>query len=144
MFQALEPFRKKVVVDEPSKDDATTVSKLFSCYKIYQHIEPLKDLGLSGMTVEEFWEDSDKYYNEFEYAKPLVTKQAHAKLLWPMRTLHAWYYLAYVCGLQFIEGCVPEVVFKCPSFDVNIELFELHAIYQLRMLDITMMTVFCS
>jgi hypothetical protein len=33
------------------------------------------------MTVEEFWEDGDKDSNEFEYEKPLVTKQAHAKLL---------------------------------------------------------------
>jgi hypothetical protein len=46
--------------------------------------------------------------------------------------------------LQFIEGRVPEAVFKSQSFDLNIELFELHTIYQLRMLDITMMTVFCS
>jgi hypothetical protein len=103
----------------------------------------LKDLGIPGMTVEEFWEDGNKDYNEFEYGKPLVTEQAHAKLLWPMRRLHEWYYLACVCGLQFIKGCVPEAVFKSQRFDLNIELFELHTIYRLRMLDITMMTVFC-
>jgi hypothetical protein len=40
------------------------------------------------MIIEEFWEDGDKDYNEFEYGKSLVTKQAHAKLLWPMRRLH--------------------------------------------------------
>jgi hypothetical protein len=34
MFQALKPFRKEVVVDEPSKDDATVVLKIYSCYKI--------------------------------------------------------------------------------------------------------------
>jgi hypothetical protein len=33
MFQALEPFRMEVVVDEPSKDSTTVVSKFFSCYK---------------------------------------------------------------------------------------------------------------
>jgi hypothetical protein len=33
MFQVLEPFRKEVVVDEPSEDDTTVVSKNFSCYK---------------------------------------------------------------------------------------------------------------
>jgi hypothetical protein len=104
----------------------------------------LKDLGIPGMTVEEFWEDSDKDYNEFKYEKPLVTKQGHAKLLWPLRRLHKWYYLVCVCGLQFIEGHVPEAVFKSKRFDPNIELFELHTIYQLRMLDITMMTVFCT
>jgi hypothetical protein len=33
LFQALEPFRKEVVVDEPSKDDATTVSKILVVVK---------------------------------------------------------------------------------------------------------------
>jgi hypothetical protein len=74
MFQDLEPFRKEVVVDEPSKDYATALSKFFSCYQKYQHKEPLKDLGISCMTIEEFWEDGDKDYNEFEYGKPLVKK----------------------------------------------------------------------
>jgi hypothetical protein len=27
----------------------------------------------------------DKDHNEFEFGKPLVTKQVHAKLMWPMR-----------------------------------------------------------
>jgi hypothetical protein len=90
MFQTLEPFKKEVVVDESSKDSMTAVSNFFSCYQKYQHKEPLKDLGIPGMTVDEFWEDGDKDYNEFQYGKPLVTKQAHAKLLWPMRRLHEW------------------------------------------------------
>jgi hypothetical protein len=59
MFQALEPFRKDVVVDEPIKGSATAVKKFFSCYKKYQHKEPLKDLGVQSMTIEEFWEDND-------------------------------------------------------------------------------------
>jgi hypothetical protein len=50
-------------------------------YQKYQHNEPLKDLGVSVMTVEEFWEDGDKDYTLFEYEKPHVTKQAHTKLL---------------------------------------------------------------
>jgi hypothetical protein len=103
----------------------------------------LKDLGIAGMTVEEFWEDGDKVYNEFDYGKLLVTKQSHAKLLWPLRRLHEWYYLACVCGLQFIEGRVPEAVFKSRSIDPNIKLFELDTIYQLKMLNFTMMTIFC-
>jgi hypothetical protein len=144
MFQALEPFKKEVVVDEPSKDIVIVVSKIFSCHKKYQHKEPLKDLSIPGMTIEEFWEDGDKYYNEFEYGKSIVIKQVHAKLMWPLRRLHEWYYLACVCGLQFIKGHVPEAIFKSRSFDHNIELFELYTIYQLRMLDITMMTVFCT
>jgi hypothetical protein len=32
--------------------------------------------------------------------------------MWLMRRLHEWYYLACVCGLQFIKGCIPEVIFK--------------------------------
>jgi hypothetical protein len=112
MFRALEPFRKEVVLDEPSKDMVTTMLKFFSCHKKYQHQEPLKDLGIPGITVEEFWKDGDKDCNEFEYGKPLVTKQVHAKFMWPMRMLHEWCYLACVCGLQFIEGRIDEEVFK--------------------------------
>jgi hypothetical protein len=74
LFQTLELIRKEDVVDEPSKDSTTTVSKNFSCYQKYQHKEPLKDLSIPGLTVEEFWEDGDKDYNEFEYGKSLVTK----------------------------------------------------------------------
>jgi hypothetical protein len=74
----------------------------------------------------------------------LLQKQAHTKLSWSMRRLHEWYYLACVCGLEFIEGCIPEAVFKSQTFYLNVELFELHTIYHFRMLDITMMTVFCT
>jgi hypothetical protein len=84
------------VVDEPIKDDATAVSKFFSCYKKISTQEPLKDLGIPDMTVEEIWEDGDKGYNEFEYEKLLVTKRAHTKLLWPLRRLQEWYCLACV------------------------------------------------
>jgi hypothetical protein len=74
MFQAIKPFRKDVVVDEPNKNSRTAVKKYFSCYQKYQHKEPLKDLGVLGMTVEEFWKGSDKNYTLFEYGNPLVTK----------------------------------------------------------------------
>jgi hypothetical protein len=60
-----------------------------------------------------------------------------------MRRLHEWYYLTHVCGLEFIEGHSPEAVSNSQTFDLNVILFKLHTIYQLRMLDITMMTVFC-
>jgi hypothetical protein len=36
-LKLLEPFRKEVVVDEPNKDNATAVSKFFSCHKKYQY-----------------------------------------------------------------------------------------------------------
>jgi hypothetical protein len=144
MIKALDPFRKEVVVDEPNMDNATVVLKFFSCHKKYQHQEPFKDLGIPGMTIEEFWEDGDKDHNEFVYEKPLVTKQVHAKFMWPMMRLDEWYYLACVCGLQFIEGHITEAVFKSRSVDPNIEMFELHTIYRLRMLDFSMMTVMCT
>jgi hypothetical protein len=112
MFKALEPFRKEVVVDEPTKDNVPVVLKFCSCHKKYQHKKPLKDLGIPGMTIEEFQEDGDKDYNEFEYGKMLVKKQVHAKLMWPLRRLHEWYYLTCVRGFQFIKGRVPEAVFK--------------------------------
>jgi hypothetical protein len=143
MFQALEPFRKDVVVDEPRKDSATAVKKFFSCYQKYEHKEPLKYLGVSGVTVEEFWKDGDKDYKEFEYRKLLIAKQAHTKLSWTMRRLHKWYHLACVCGLQFIECHIPKIVFKSQSFDINVKLFKLHTIFGLKMVDITMMTIFC-
>jgi hypothetical protein len=54
MFKTFKPFRKEVVVDEPSKDNATVVLNFFNCHKKYHHQEPLKDLGIPGMTVEEF------------------------------------------------------------------------------------------
>jgi hypothetical protein len=132
------------VVDEPSKDSATAVKKFFSCYQKYQHKESLKDVGVSRMTVKEFCKDGDKDYDLFEYGKSLITKQAHTKLSWTMRRLHEWYYLACVCGLQFIKCRIPEAVFKSQTFDLNVELFELHTIYQLRILNITMTTVFCT
>jgi hypothetical protein len=134
---------KEVAVDEPSKDTTTTVLKFFSCHKKYQRYEPLKELGIPSITVEEFWEDGDKVHNEFEYGKPLVIKQVHATLMWPLRRFHEWYYLICVCVLQFIKGHI-QVEFKSRSLDINIKMFELHTIYRLRMLDITMMTVMCT
>jgi hypothetical protein len=64
--------------------------------------------------------------------------------MWPLRRLREWYYLACVCGLQFIEGRIPEAVFKSQSFDLNIKMFELHTTYRLRMFGIIMMTVMCT
>jgi hypothetical protein len=88
IFHAPEPFNKDIVVDEPNKDSATAVKNFFGCLQKYQYKESLKDLGIPSRTVEEFWEDGNNDYNEFEYGKPLVTKQAHTKLSWTMRRLH--------------------------------------------------------
>jgi hypothetical protein len=83
MFQALEPFKKEVVVDEPNKDMVTAVSKFFSCHKKYQHQEPLKYLSIPGTTVEEFWEDGDKDHNEFEYESRLLQIKSMQNLCGP-------------------------------------------------------------
>jgi hypothetical protein len=61
------------------------------------------------MTVEEFWEYGDKYYNEFEYGKPLVTKQAHAKLSCPLRRLHEWYCWGLVPWVPRVASVTPRV-----------------------------------
>jgi hypothetical protein len=79
----------------------------------------------------------------FEYGKVIVTKQAHTKLSWTMRRLHEWYYPTCVCGLQFIKCHIPEAVFKSQNIDPIVKLFKLHTVYQLRMLNITMMIAFC-
>jgi hypothetical protein len=60
------------------------------------------------------------------------------------RNYKEWYQLACVCGLEFIEARIPEAVFKSQTFDLNVELFKLHTIYCLKMLNITMMTIFCT
>jgi hypothetical protein len=91
------------------------------------------------MTLEEFWQDGDKDYVEFECEKSLVAKLAHATLSWPMKKLHELYYLACVYELNFIETHIPREVFKSSDFDLHAKLYELHTIYHLRMLDVTMM-----
>jgi hypothetical protein len=101
----------------------------------------LEDLALVGMIVEEFWQHGDKDIWEFEYGKPLVPKYVHLKLSWMMQKLHQWYYLACVYMLNFIEAKIHGDIFNTIGFDLNVELAELHTIYRLQMLDITMMTV---
>jgi hypothetical protein len=100
------------------------------------------DLSTLGMTMEEFWQHDDRDYKLFEYGKPLVPKQVHAKLSWPMKKIHEWYYLACVYGLNFIEAHIPGDIFKTLDFELNAKLYKLNTIYHLRMLDITMMIVF--
>jgi hypothetical protein len=93
------------------------------------------------MSVKEFWQHGDKEIQEFEYGKPLVPKQVHRKLLWIMQKLHEWYYLACMYGLNFIEAKIPRDTFNTSSFNLNVELAELHTTYHLQMFNITMMTV---
>jgi hypothetical protein len=95
------------------------------------------------MGVKEFWQQGDKDIWEFEYRKLLVPKHVHQKLPWTMQKLHEWYYLACVEGLNFIEAKIPGDIFSTSSFELNVKLAELHTIYHLQMLDITMMTICC-
>jgi hypothetical protein len=60
-----------------------------------------------------------------------------------MQKLDEWYYLAYVYGLNFIEAKIPRDIFNTSSFELNVELAELHTIYHLQMLNIAMMIVWC-
>jgi hypothetical protein len=101
----------------------------------------LEDLALEGMTVEEFWQHDDKHYREFEYEKPLVPKYVHLKLLWIMQKFHEWYYLACVYRLNFVEAKIHGNIFNTLDSDLNVILAELHIVYHLQMLDITMITV---
>jgi hypothetical protein len=56
MFKSLKPFRKEVAVDEPSKDNTIVVLKFFISHQKYQHQEPLQDLGIPSMIIDQFWE----------------------------------------------------------------------------------------
>jgi hypothetical protein len=128
-------------VDEPSKDPKTILEKFYDDLKNYKTKKPLEDLALEGMTVNFFWQHGNKDYREFEYVKPLVPKHVHLKLLWIMQKFHEWYYLACVYGLNFVQAKIPGDIFNTLDLDLNVELAELHTIYHLQMLDITMMTV---
>jgi hypothetical protein len=83
-------------VDEPNKDPWTIVERFYDGLKNYKTKEPLEDLALEGMIVEEFWQHGNKDIRGFEYGKPVVPKHVHLKLLWNMQKLHEWYYLACV------------------------------------------------
>jgi hypothetical protein len=128
-------------VIEPSKDPKTIVGKFYDDFKKYKAKKPLEDMALECMTVEEFWQHGDKDYREFEYEKLLVPKHVHLKLLWIMQKFHEWYYFACVYGLNFVEAKIPRDIFDTLDFDLNVKLAELHTIYHLQMLDITMKIV---
>jgi hypothetical protein len=95
------------------------------------------------MAIEEFWQHGDKDYREFEYGKLLALKHVHLKFSWIMQKFHNRYYLACVYGLNFVEAKISRDIFDTLDFDLNAELVELHTIYHLQMLNITMMTDWC-
>jgi hypothetical protein len=130
-------------VDEARKDPKTVVEKFYDCLKNYETKKLLEDLVVEGMTIEEFWQHSDKDFREFKYRTPLVPKHIYLKFLWIMQKFHEWYFLACVYELNFVEAKIHGDIFNTLDFDLNVELVLLHTIFHLQMLDITMMTVWC-
>jgi hypothetical protein len=104
--------------------------------KNYKHKKPLEELAIPGIIVKEFLQHGNKYYMEFEYGKHI-----HLKLSWIMPKIHEWYYLACAYGLNFIEAKITGDIFNTLDFELNVELAELHTIFCLQMLDISMITI---
>jgi hypothetical protein len=120
MWRSLEPFKQDIEVHELSKDNIEAVGKFGGGgLQKFKHKELLVDLSTLGMAVQEFYQHDDRDYKLFEYEKPLVPKQVHAKLLWPMKKIHEWYYLACVYVLNFIEAHIPRNIFKTSDFEVE-------------------------
>jgi hypothetical protein len=80
MWRSLEPYKEDVEVHEPNKDNTEAVGKFLRGLQKFKHKEPLVDISTPGMIVQEFWQHDDRDYKLFEYGKPLVPKQVHAKL----------------------------------------------------------------
>jgi hypothetical protein len=130
-------------VDKPNIDPKTVVAKNFGGHKNYKHKKLLEDLVVPGMTIKEFWQHDNKDYTKFEYEKLLVPKYVHVNFPFIIQKFHWCYYLAYVYGLNFIEAKIPRDIFNTSDFNLHVELAELHTVFHLKMLDITMMTVWC-
>jgi hypothetical protein len=81
MWSSLEPFKQDVDVHEPSKDNTEVVGNFFWGLQKFKHNESLVDLSTPCMTMQEFWQHDNRDYKLFEYEKPLVPKQVHAKLI---------------------------------------------------------------
>jgi hypothetical protein len=53
------------------------------------------------------------------------------------------FFFVNVHGLNFVEANITEDIFNTLDIDQNVELTELHTIFHLQMLNITMMAVWC-
>jgi hypothetical protein len=58
-----------------------------------------------------------------------------------MQKIHEWYYPSCVYGLNFIEAKIPRDIFNTSEFYLHVKLFGLHTIFCLKILDITIMTI---
>jgi hypothetical protein len=137
------PKKQDAIVEESSKDPKTVVEKFYANLKNYKTKKPLEDLPLKGMTVKEFWQHGEKDYTEFEYGIPLVPKYVQLKCLWIMQKFHEWYYLTCVYELNFVEAKIVGDIFNTLDINLNVKPAKMHTIYHLRMLNITMMIVWC-
>jgi hypothetical protein len=135
--------KQDAIVDKPSTGPKDAVEKFYGGLYNYKHKKPLEDFVVPGMTVKECWKHGDKDYMEFEYGKLLVPKHVHPKFPWTMRKIHEWYYLACVYRLNFIEVKIPRDIFNTLDSELNVKLAELHTAFHLKMLNISMMTVWC-
>jgi hypothetical protein len=135
--------KQDAIVDEPNINSMTAVEKFYGSLNTYKTEKSLEDLVVPSMTIKEFWQHGDKYYMEFEYGRSHVPKHVYLKFPWAMKKIHEWYYLTCVYGLNFIEAKIPGDIFNTKDFDLHVNLVELHTIFRLKMLDITMMTVWC-
>jgi hypothetical protein len=133
--------KQDAVVDKPSTNSKTIVKKFYGTLNTYKIEKSLGDLVVLVMTVKEFWQHGDKDYMEFEFGNLLVPKHVHLKFSWAMQKIHEWYYFACVYGLNFIEAKIPKDIFNTIDFHLHVDLVELQTIFHLKMLNITMMTV---
>jgi hypothetical protein len=60
-----------------------------------------------------------------------------------MQKFHEWYYLLRVYGLNFIKAKIRRDIFNTSDFVLHVKLAEMHTIFHLKMLNITMMIVWC-
>jgi hypothetical protein len=75
-------------VDKPNTNTKTAMEKIYRSPNTYKTEKPLENLAVSGMTVKEFWHQSDKDYMEFEDGKSVAPKHVHLKFPWIMQKIH--------------------------------------------------------
>ena len=101
------------------------------------------DVALS-VTVKEFWEFSDYLQPNYHYGRPLVSRATFKKLSPNMQKWHEWYFLACQYNITHITARVPAEVFNTTTdFELPVPIEEFHIIFNLKMMDVTMMTVWC-
>jgi hypothetical protein len=60
-----------------------------------------------------------------------------------MQKINEWFYLACAYGLNFTKAKIPRDILNTSDFDLHVELADLLTIFHLKMLSITMITIWC-